>query len=64
MHVLSIERGLFAADDRTALCVRSIVASLMWMAELLCVCDRHGFVAADGTTLQDYVRIRGLLARS
>ena len=36
----AIDRGFFAADGRTALCVRSIVASLTRMAELLCVLDR------------------------
>ena len=36
----SIDRGFFAADGRTALRVRSTVASLTRMAELLCVLDR------------------------
>ena len=40
----AIDRGFFfAADGRTALRVRSIVASLMRMAELLCVRDRSLF---------------------
>ena len=44
----AIDRGFFAADGRTALHVRSIVASLTRMAELLCVRDRSWVVAADG----------------
>ena len=36
----SINRGFVDADGRAALRVRSIVASLPWMSELLCVRDR------------------------
>ena len=36
----AIDRGFFAADGRTALRVRSIVASLTRMTKLLCVRDR------------------------
>ena len=39
----AIDRGFFAADGRTALYARSIVASLPRMAKLLCMRDRSWF---------------------
>ena len=63
----AIDRGFFAVDGRTALPVRSIVASLTRMAELLCMRDRswvccRGWPRFGCAIPEDCVRIRGLRA--
>ena len=64
----AIDRGFFAVDGRTALPVRSIVASLTWMVELLCMRDRswvccRGWPRFSCAIPEDCVRIRGLRSK-
>ena len=50
----AIVRGFFAAEGRTALRARSVVASFLWMVELLRLRDRS-WVCCRGLVAQSYM---------